>query len=142
MFEQFDDFKNNENNRKAARADAPTHFENLKKSMSQIQGKQYKGQFFDWTAPDGGDALLTLGTVAARFMRRKDSYYVEFGGLPSYAQAADRPQPEKWELTPDSYEGVFVWMTGQKRNLPEQLAEAIAARVAEFYDGYEEAVSF
>jgi hypothetical protein len=138
MFEQFDDLKNNENNRKAAHANAPTQFENLKKSMSQIQGKPYKDQFFDWKAPDGGDALLTLATVAAQFMVRKDRYFIEFGGLPSYEQAADRPQPERWELTPDSYEGNFVWMTGTKRNLPDQLAEDVAARVAEFYNAYEE----
>jgi len=29
-------------------------------------------------------------------------------------------------------------MTGTKRNLPDQLAEDVAARVAEFYNAYEE----
>lgn len=142
MFEQFDDLENERNNKKAARDDAPTHFENLKKSMAQIQGKKYKDQFFDWTAHDGGDSLLTLGAVAAQFMVRKDRYIIEFGGLPSYEQAADRPQPERWELTPDSLDGEFIWMVGQQRNPPEHLAERIATRVSEFYDGYEEAVGF
>jgi hypothetical protein len=132
MFEQFDKNENDESIKKTAGVE----FENLKKSMTQAQGKSHKGQFFDWNA---GDAVLTLGTVAAQFLMRQGRYFIRFGALPSYAQSVDQPEPDTWELTPDSQEGKFIWMVGPEPNPPQQLADAIAVRVSQFYDGYEEA---
>jgi hypothetical protein len=138
MFEQFDENEKNEVIKKTAGAE----FERLKQLMSQIEGKKHKGQFFNWTDPKGGEAKLTIGTVEAQFIKKDDStYYIRFGGLATFAAAAEQVEPETWLVTPDAYEGIFVWMLGTKRQTPEQLAEAIAVRLAGFYDGYEEAVS-
>jgi hypothetical protein len=138
MFEQFDKNEKNENIKKTASAE----FENLKQLMTQIEGKKHKGQFFNWTDPKGGEAMLKLGTVAAQFSKKNDSsYHIRFGGLAAYAQAADPPEPETWLVTADAHDGTFVWDLGGKRRTSEELAEEIAVRLAAFYDGYEDAVS-
>jgi hypothetical protein len=137
MFEQFDKNEKDENIKKTAAAE----FDRLKQFMTEADGKQHKGQFFIWTDPKGGEAKLKLGTVAAEFIKKNDSsYFIRFGGLATFGPA-DKAEPETWLVTADAYDGMFVWDLGGKRQTPEQLAEAIAVRLAEFYDGYEEAVS-
>ncbi len=139
MFEQFDE---NEKNEKIKQT-AGSEFTHLKKTMALIQGKPHNGEFFNWTdrAPSG-HAVLLLGEVAAQFIVRNGAYNVRFGQRPYAAyelSPGELVYPENWELTPDVFEGGFIWTIDGKRYSLESLAEAIAAKLAEFCDDFKEA---
>jgi hypothetical protein len=137
MFEQFDDNENDERIKKTA----GTEFIHLKQLMSQIEGKQYKGEFFNWTESSGSGGILLLGEVAAQLIAWRGTYNVRFGQRP-YSAHEQSPgalvYPENWELTPDVLEGGFIWMIDGKRYPPETLAESIAAKLAKVYDNFKE----
>lgn len=148
MFEQFDKNEDNESIKKTAGAE----FERLKQFMWKIEGKAYKGQFFNWTDPRGGNAVLLLGEVAAQFIdlgkrdvAKKGTYIVRFGQRPYSAQEqspGELVHPDNWELTPSVVEGQFVWLAEERRYFPEMLAEAIALKLAEVSDAFTEATGF
>jgi hypothetical protein len=46
-----------------------------------------------------------------------------------------------WELTAGVLDGGFIWTIDGKRFLPTDLPNAIANKLAEVYEAYEEAVS-
>jgi len=146
MFEQFDKPEKDENIKKTA----PAEFDRLKQFMSQIEGKPHHGGFFNWTDPYGGNAVLSLGEVAAQFfdegkrdVAKKGNYTVRFGRRPLAPQeqsSGEYVYPEVWELTADVLDGGFIWMIDGKRFLPTDLPDAIANKLAEVYDTYQEAV--
>jgi hypothetical protein len=147
MFEQFDKTEDAENIKKTASAE----YDRLKKFMSQIDGKQYKSDFFNWTdSPSSGNTILLLGEVAAQFIdmgkrdvAKKGIYSVRFGQRPYSAQEqspGDYVYPEVWEVKADALDRKFVWTIDGKRYLPDDLPNAIANKLAEVYNTFAEAV--
>jgi len=149
VFDQFDEFAKNEEVKKTA----ATEFNRLRQFMAKADGKRYNDQFFNWTdrPQQWGETFLQLGEVAAQFfdvgkrdISKKGTYSVRFGQRPlaPHEQFVDEHiYPEVWELTADVHEGEFVWLFDGKRILPIDLPDAIANKLAEVYDSYEEAVS-
>ncbi len=149
MFEQFDEFAKNEEIKKTAAAE----FDRLKQFMAKADGKQYKGQFFNWAdhPQQWGETFLQLGEVAAQFfdmekrdVAKKGTYNIRFGQRPlspHEQSSGEYVSPEIWELTADVLSGEFIWMIDGKRYLSTDLANATANKLAEVFDSYEEAVS-
>lgn len=152
MYEQLDRFENERNNKRTAREDAPAQWELLKHNVSQLSSKRYDGQPFQWIdRPEQMVTFVQLDEVAAqlfdegqRNFAMKGRYRVRFGRRPLGANevfSALLVEPEEWELTAGTMEDEFIWLRGQYRFFPEDLAEAIAVRLTKAYDEFKEAAS-
>jgi hypothetical protein len=75
----------------------------------------------------------------------RKSYRVRFGRPPLGPQQVrldELIEPKDWELNPGTLEGEFIWLVDSKRFLPETLADAIAVKVTQCHQEFDEARRF
>ena len=153
MFEQFDEQAKRIEDEKDSRKNAPAQWEMLKHFVSQLSSghRAFDGHPFQWIADEGGTAILRLNEVAAQFVdeSRRDvsrrGYRIRFGQRPLGPQEVrleELVSPEEWELEPGTLEGEFIWLVDGKRFTPETLADAVALKVTECHQEFEESNRF